>query len=107
MNKTYINISGTKVLQYYSSDTVRLNLHFILTTNKLLTKGMPYLLMEGSRSISVRLLDVYNEYGMVYIEIQELESSKTHCLTWNMNYEGSYILWSLADLKTIINMTTK
>jgi hypothetical protein len=104
MSKTYINSSGKQVLQYDSQYSVLLDLHFILTVNKQLKIGMPYLLLEGNHSMAVRLLEVRDDDGVVYLDIQELLTNKTHCLSWNMEYTNGYWLWSLADLDTIIEL---
>jgi len=42
-NEPYINAAGHLVLEYISDDTIVLDLHFIMTTGKRLTRGMPYL----------------------------------------------------------------
>jgi len=41
-NEPYINAKGHKVLDYLSPNTIVLDLHFIMTTGKRLTLGMPY-----------------------------------------------------------------
>lgn len=101
---TYTNSSGNEVLHYDSKDTVSLVFPFILTVNKQLTIGMPYLLHEGNHSMAVRLLKVHDVDGVVYLDIQELQTNKTHCLSWNMQYDGDFWLWSLADLTTLFNL---
>lgn len=106
MNKTsYTNSSNKEVLHYDSKDSVLLDLPFVLTLGKKLTINMPYLLLEGNHSIAVRLLEVSDADGVVYLRVQELQSQRTFELSWNLNYEGSYWLWSLADLPTLLGLT--
>ena len=50
-------------LQYVTPSTVFLDLPFILTVDKELTVGMPYLLLEGNRSTAVKLLNVRDADG--------------------------------------------
>ena len=45
-NEPYINAKGHKVLEYISDDTIILDLPFIMTTGKRLTKDMPYMKLE-------------------------------------------------------------
>ena len=94
------NSSNTK-LEYLPPNSIVLDLPFVLTLNKKLTINMPYLLLEGNHSIAVRLLEVSDADAVVYLRVQELQSLKTYVLSWNLNYEGSYWLWSLADLSTL------
>ena len=82
--------------------TFILERHFILTTDKTLKIGMPYLLMEGNRTKAIRLLDVQVVQGIIYLKAQELESNKTFTLTWNLDYSGNYWLWSIADYETLV-----
>lgn len=45
-NKTYINSSGRKVLEYVPPVSIMLDLPHILTRDKILTINMPYLKLE-------------------------------------------------------------
>jgi hypothetical protein len=92
--------SKTK-LEYLPPNSIVLDLPFVLTLDKKLTMNMPYLLLEGNHSIAVRLLEVSDADAVVYLRVQELQSLKTYVLSWNLNYEGSYWIWSLADLDTL------
>ncbi len=48
MNVTgYTNSSGRKILQYFPPDSLMIDLPFILTKNKMLTRKMPYILLEN------------------------------------------------------------
>jgi hypothetical protein len=94
-------------LQYVTPNTVVLNLTFILTLHKELTLGMPYLLLEGNRSTAVKLLNVRDAQGFVYLIVQNLQTQKTFELSWDLNYTGSYWLWSLADYDTLMIVTPK
>ena len=75
---------------------------FVLTQDKNLVNGMPYLYNEGNHSAAVRLLKVWQVDNIIYLNVQELESSKVITLSWNLDYNGGYYLWSLADLPTIM-----
>jgi len=99
MTKPSQNITDT--LHYVTPSTVVLNLPFILTVGKELTLGMPYMLLEGNRSTAVKLLNVRDAQEFVYLIVQNLQTLKTFELSWNLNYEGSYWLWSLADYETL------
>ena len=105
MNKTYTNSSNKQVLNYVNNTTAVLNLPFILTTNKELVLGKPYMLLEGSHTKAVRLVDLIDADGIVYLMVEDLSSHRTYNLSWNLNYEGDYWLWSLADLDTLMNLS--
>jgi hypothetical protein len=85
-------------------DTFILDRPFVLTTDKTLVIGMPYLYSEGNRSAAVRLLKVWQEDNIIYLDVQELQSLKTFRLSWNLNYTGDYWLWSLTDYDTLTNL---
>ena len=42
--------------------------------------------------------------GFVYFIVPNLLTLKTFELNWNLEYTGSYWLWSLADLQTLSNL---
>ena len=77
---------------------------FILTQGKTLITGMPYMYTEGNRVAAVRLLKVWVEDNTVYLDVQELKNQKTFTLSWNLNYNGDYWLWSMADFETLTNL---
>jgi len=103
--KSYINCSGRKVLQYFQPDSLMLDLPFILTQSKLLTRKMPYMLLEkkvvGEYIAAIRLVDFHEKEGIISLNVQELTNSKTYTLSWNMEYNGDWWLWSLADFETL------
>jgi len=83
----------------------RLDRPFILTQDNRLIAGMPYLYTEGSYIAGVRIESISIADNMLYIELQELESGKMFSASWNLEYEGDYYLWTLADLPTIMSLT--
>ena len=103
----FYNSYGKKILEFISSSEIMLDLPFILTQKKRLRLNMPYLKIEsslsGNKSVAVRLLNIKVIKGIIYLSVQELESKRTYTLEWNMDYTGSYWLWSLSDFETIIN----
>ena len=86
-------------------DSIILDRPFILTQDKTLVTGMPYMLLEGNRTKAIRLLDIEIVQGIVYLMVQELKSPKTFTLSWNVEYEGDYYLWTLADYDTLSNLS--
>jgi hypothetical protein len=103
---TYTNsTTGKQVLSYYSPKSVVLNLPFILTLNKELKIGMPYMLLENNHTKAIRLLNVRDADGIVYLNVQELQTLKTYTLSWNMEYDGDYWLWCLADFESLFDLT--
>lgn len=105
VNKTYINSSGKKLLEYISDTTIMLDMQFILTRDKLLTINMPYLKLEkrvaGNDIVAIRLIDFEDEDGIVTLYVQELKSKKTYYLSANMDYNGKMWMWTLADFETL------
>ena len=107
-NKTYINGAGRKVLEYASSDTIVLNLPFINTCGKRLTKSMPYLKLEkrtvGNDIAAICLLNFQDYEGVIYINVQNLQTNRLYNLSWNMEFDGDWWFWSLADFETLTNL---
>ena len=111
-NKPYINTKGHKVLEYISHDSIILDLPFIMTTGKRLTKGMPYLKVEkkvfGEDVAAVRLLGFQDYEGVLYLNVQDLKTNRCYNLSYNMEIDsGGMWLWSLADMESLTNITKK
>lgn len=107
-----ISCSGhtdTPVLQYLSRHTVRLNLPFILTENKILTIGMPYLKTENwladSHTEAVKLLVIYDYEGIVYLKVQSLNTLKLCTLSWNLKINTGIWVWCIAELERVFTYT--
>ncbi len=94
-------------LIYLPDNSVILNMPFILTINKLLKIGMPYMKLEGSHTDAIRLLNVFDENGCVYLKIQNLQTGKVNTISWNLNYSGDYWLWTIASMDYIMNIANK
>jgi hypothetical protein len=104
-----INSSGRKVLQYFQPDSIMIDLPFILTQNKVLTRKMPYLLLEKNVAeyyiAAIRLVDFHEKDGIMSLYVQELLTDRTYTLSWNMEYAGEWWLWSLADYDRLIGIS--
>jgi hypothetical protein len=108
--KSYTNSYGKNVLEYVTSDTIVLDLPFILIHGKRLTKSMPYMKLEkkvaGNDIKAIRLLDFEDKDGVIYLNVQELANGRIYTLSANMEYTGDFWLWSLADYETLIGIAT-
>ena len=100
-NKSYINKSGRRVLEYIPPVSIMLDLPRILTHNKILTINMPYLKLEkrvsGNDIVAIRLLNFEETDGIISLYVQELDSKRTYYLSANMDYDGEMWFWSLTD----------
>ena len=65
---------------------------------------MPYMYSEGNRTAAVRLVEVWTDDGIINLKVEELQTLKTITLSWNLDYEGSYYLWTIADLPSLMNL---
>jgi len=92
-----------KVLQYLSSNAIKLDFHFILTHQKELVVGMPYMLLEGSKTTAILLLDVWDDREYVYLKVQNIETMKINELSWRLDYKGEYWLWSISSYEFLMN----
>ena len=110
-NKSYVNSSGKKVLEYDTTDSTVLDLPFIMTRSKRLIKNMPYMKLEklvaGNDIAAIRLLNFEDADGVINLNVQELETNKTYSLSWNMQYNGEYWLWALADFDYLQDLAMK
>ena len=106
-NEPYINAKGHKVLEYISDDTIILDLPFIMTTGKRLTKGMPYLKVEkkvfGEDVAAVRLLGFQDYQNVIYLIVQNIKTGKCYNISWNMEMDGEWWFWSLSDFENLTN----
>ena len=107
-SKPYINSEGHKVLEYLSPDTIILDLPFIITQGKRLTKAMPYLKVEkkvaGHDTAAIRLLNYQDYEGVIYLNVQDLKTNRCYNLSHNMEIDGDWWCWSLADFDTLTNL---
>jgi len=107
--KQYINSAGRNVLEYITPDTVVLDLDFIMTQGKRLTKGMPYLLLEkkvaGHDTAAIRLLNFQDYQGVIYLNVQDLKTKRRYNLSWNMEIDSDgWWFWSLSDFETLTDL---
>jgi len=104
-NEPFINANGHKVLEYISPDTIVLDLNFILTQGKRLTKGMPYLKLEkkiiGEEIAAIRLLGFQDYQGIIYLNFQDIKTNRCYNLTWNMEIDDDWWFWILSDFETL------
>jgi len=104
-NEPYINANGHQVLEYISDDSIILDLQFIMTTGKRLTKGMAYLKVEkkvvGEELAAIRLLSFQDYEGMIYLNVQDIKTNRCYNLTWNMEIDDDWWFWSLGDIDTL------
>ena len=104
-NKPYINTKGHKVLEYISDDNIVLDLHFIMTTGKRLTRGMPYLKLAnkniGEDIAAIRLLGFQDYEGMIYLNVQDIKTNRCYNLIWNMEIDDDWWFWSLSDMDSL------
>lgn len=107
--KSYTNLAGRKVLEYLSNDTIVLDLPFIMTQGKRLTKGMPYLKVEkktiGEYIAAIRLLNYQDYQGVIYLNVQDLQTNRCYNLSHNMEIDGDWWFWSLSDFETLTNFS--
>ncbi len=87
-----------------SIGTFTLDRSFVLTQGKTLLTGSPYLYNEGSHSVAVKLTKAWIEDDIIYLTLQELQSQKSFTVSWNLEYDGNYFLWTIADLQTLLNI---
>ena len=108
-SKAYINTTGKRVLEYESPDSIILHLHFILTESQRLQKSGLYMKLEKTSTTTqpsaIRLLDFQDYQSEIYLNVEELATKRCYNLSWNLNFDGHYWLWSLADYETLTNLT--
>jgi len=108
-SQLYINGEGHKVLEYLSNDTIVIDLPFIMTQGKRLTKGMPYLQVEkktiGEDIAAIRLLNYQDYQRVVYLNFQDLKTNRCYNLSHNMEIDSDgWWFWSLSDFQTLTDL---
>jgi len=92
-------------IKYLTPEKIWLGLPFINSQGKILHLGFPYLKHEcwlaDSKIEAVRLLDVWDFQGILYVKVQNLKTMKVSTLLWNLEYTNGRWMWSITDLFTI------
>jgi hypothetical protein len=103
--KTYINSTGRKVLEYVTSDSIVLDMSYILTRGKRLSINKPCLKLEklvaGNDIAAIRLLDFEDAYGIVSFNVQELPNGRTYTISANMDYKGD--MWLCTNTSDVFS----
>jgi hypothetical protein len=81
-----------------------LNLPFILTEDKMLVLGMPYLKLEGQQTDAIRLIDIWDNEGFVYLKIMNLKDKNINTISWSLGYNGHFWLWSITSLSYLLRI---
>ena len=97
----------TSIAELCRRDSFYLDRPFVLTKGKNLVTGMPYMFSEGNHTKAVRLVDIQVVDGILNLKAEELQTLKTFTLSWNLDYQGSYYLWTIADLPTLMKTDKK
>jgi hypothetical protein len=98
-------LSATSKVEYISPLTAVVDLPFILSTDKKLTIGSPYLYLEGSHITAVNLLDVWDIEPYVQVKVQDRKTGTITILKGSLDYSGDNCLWSLASLDYVQSLT--
>jgi hypothetical protein len=95
------------IIEYRPNNTVYLNLPCILTSTKTLKIGSAYMYKEGQHIFPVKILNMHDADGYVFLSIQNLWTGSTMEISWILNNDFSYTLWSIASLDYIIDLTSE
>lgn len=97
MNVTgYTNSSGRKILQYFPPDSLMIDLPFILTQSKIMTRRMPYMLLEkkiaGDYIAAVRLIDFHERMESFLSMCRNLQTTELILCRgiWNIQVIGGF-----------------
>ncbi len=105
INNSEVNINS--VLQYLPDYRVYLNLPCVLTLNKTLRIGMPYMYHEGQKTFAIRLLHVWDSDGFVYLSIQNLQTGQVYEISIILKDDTGFSLWEIASLDYLMNLALK
>ena|SRR5665647_381970 len=104
-NNSEVNINS--LLQYLPDHRVYLNLPCVLTLNKTLWIGMPYLYHEGQKTFAIRLLHVWDSDGFVYFRIQNMKTGQVYEISRLLQAEIGFCLWEIASIDYLMNLSKK
>jgi hypothetical protein len=62
---------------------------------------------EGLKKFPIRLLHVWDADGFVYLRIQNLQTRKVNKISWILQEDIEFTLWSIASLDYLMNFTNK
>jgi hypothetical protein len=103
INVQICNESKRSVFEYILPDSIRLALPFILTKDKKLTIGMPYMKLEGHHTTAVKLIDAWEKDGVAYLKLQELKTDRVYTVSCKIERESEFWLWSLASYDYLVD----
>ena len=69
----------------------------------MLVFNMSYLKLEGQHVDAVRLLDVWDENGYVFLQIENVTTGIVDSISWSLEYEGNFWLWTIVSISFIEN----
>jgi hypothetical protein len=104
INVQNCNESKRSVFEYILPDSIRLDLPFILTNDKRLIIGMPYMKLEGHHTTAVKLIDAWDEDGFAYLKLQELKTDRVFTVSCRIQRESEFWLWSLASYDYLVDL---
>lgn len=107
MNINNSEVSINSVLQYLPDHRVYLNLLCVLTLNKTLRIGMPYMYHEGQKTFAILLLHVWDSDGFVYLRIQNIQTGQVYDISSILMDATEFCLWEIASLDYIMNLTMR
>ena len=107
MNINNSDCNFNSLLHYLPDYRVYLNLPCVLTLNKTLRIGMPYMYHEGQKTFAIRLLHVWNSDGFVYLRIQNLQTGQVYKISSILKDNTEYCLWEIASLDYLMNLSNK
>jgi hypothetical protein len=71
----------------------KIRMEYILTTDQVLFPGMLVLKSEGQRFDVVKVLEVWDKYGFIYIKIEDNKIGRV--LTLSQRIDAKYYVWTL------------
>jgi hypothetical protein len=83
------------IFTYYTDGSVKVKMDNILTTNQVLFPGMPLLKSEGQRFDVVKVLEVWDDKGFLYVNVEDIKTGRVMNLSQRIGVD--YIVWTLVS----------
>ena len=83
------------IFTYYPNGAVQVRMDNILTTNQVLFPGMLLLKSEGQRFDVVRVLEICDYKGFLYVKVEENKTGRV--ITLSQRIGADYYVWILVS----------
>lgn len=81
------------LIKYYSDGSAKILMDNILTTDQVIYPGMMFMKFEGIHLDIIKILEIWDEKGYIYIQIKDNKTGKIETISHRIG--ADYYAWTL------------